>query len=110
MIALVISWLTTKPLEARLHATMDQREAAGKQAVEKTDRDDVPAEEDDPDILAKIYGRRLLIIWHRRRIASPGSGCKGVRMGGPWPQPTSEQAASAFGDDDAIAVLDRDLA
>jgi MFS family permease len=37
LIAFLISWLTTKPLEERLHITMDQQESASKQE-EETDK------------------------------------------------------------------------
>ena len=58
LIAFVFSLLTTKPLEARLHATMDQQEAAGRQAVD-TDKIRLSLQEQ----LLSPFGRVLIGIF-----------------------------------------------
>ena len=58
LIAFVFSLLTTKPLEAQLHATMDQQEAAGRQAVD-TDKIRLSLKEQ----LLSPFGRVLIGIF-----------------------------------------------
>ena len=58
LIAFVIAWLTTKPLEERLHTTMDQQEAAGKLA-EKTDEQKLSFKEQ----LFSPFGRVLIGVF-----------------------------------------------